>query len=82
VSNETSDAPRLHQRLTSYGVLALAVTVDDADPARLVVYLHGMAGKRNQETALSVIRSMPEVARVRASLQTPDILLVQLISFG
>ena len=83
MNHETSDdVSRLHQRLTSHGVLALAVTVDDADPVQLVVYLHGMAGKLNQEKALSVIRSMPEVIRVRASRQTPNILLVRLIPFG
>lgn len=71
------DERELCRHLRECGIDVLAVT-DHIHPRQLLVFLHGNAGRINQEDAVRVLTSVPGVMRVVESVQTWTILTVHL----
>jgi hypothetical protein len=68
----------LRTELESRGLTVLGVGQHRQSPEILVVYLHGNAGQWVDGAARRVIASVPGVATVAESVQSPSILLVRL----
>jgi hypothetical protein len=64
-------------QMRARGVVILGTGEHRANPATLVVWLHGPAGQWIDGVARLVVAGIPGVASVVDSVQTPTILLVR-----
>lgn len=72
------DARALRGALERRGVVVLHVGADHRDARTLVVYLHGSAGRSQQELAVQFIAHLSDVAAVEVSEHSWTILRVRL----
>lgn len=74
------NAGTLASALKEVGVSPLHVAVAPEDPHRFTVYLHGPAGRSQQETAIAHLLRLEGIGRVDVSAYTWTILRVELAS--
>jgi hypothetical protein len=78
-ATEPLDAVAVRSMLRALDLPVLAVTVRSKPWGRLLVYLHGNAGRMVQEEAVRVLRAHHGVQQVEVSASSSTILVVTLV---